>query len=38
MTLVINTGSLLALTAAGQLDVLRELFAKIVVPHEAVQG
>jgi hypothetical protein len=38
MTLVINTGSLLALTAAGQLDVLRELFAKIVGPHEAVQG
>jgi predicted nucleic acid-binding protein len=35
--LVINTGPLLALTAAGQLDVLRKLFAKIVVPHEVVQ-
>lgn len=35
--LVINTGPLLALAAAGQLDVLREQFAKVVVPHEVVQ-
>jgi predicted nucleic acid-binding protein len=35
--LVINTGPLLALAAAGQLDVLRKLFTKIVVPHKVVQ-
>ena len=35
--LVINTGPLLALAAAGHLDVLREQFAKVIVPHEVVQ-
>lgn len=35
--LVINTGPLLALAAAGHLDILRDLFAKVVVPHEVVQ-
>jgi len=35
--LVINTGPLLALTAAGHLDVLREQFAKVIVPYEVVQ-
>lgn len=32
--LVINTGPLLALTAAGHLDVLRPLFHRVVVPSE----
>ena len=32
--LVINTGPLLALIAAGQLDTLRGLFQRIVVPDE----
>ena len=36
--LVINTGPVLALAAAGQLHILRELFAKVTaVPHEVVQ-
>jgi predicted nucleic acid-binding protein len=35
--LVINTGPLLALTAAGQLDVLRPLFGRIIVPAEVCQ-
>jgi predicted nucleic acid-binding protein len=35
--LVINTGPVLALTAAGHLDVLREQFAKVIVPREVVQ-
>jgi predicted nucleic acid-binding protein len=35
--LVINTGPVLALAAAGHLGVLRELFGKIIVPHEVVQ-
>jgi predicted nucleic acid-binding protein len=35
--LVINTGPLLALAAAGHLDVLLEQFAKVIVPHEVVQ-
>jgi len=35
--LVINTGPVLALVAAGHLDCLRELFARVVVPHEVVQ-
>jgi predicted nucleic acid-binding protein len=32
--LVINTGPLLALTAAGRLDVLNKLFRRVVVPAE----
>jgi len=36
--LVINTGPLLALAAAGHLDVLREQFAKVIVPHEVWQS
>jgi len=35
--LVINTGPVLALTAAGHFGVLRELFARITVPYEVVQ-
>src|SRR5712664_2462350 len=35
--LVINTGPVLALAAAGHLEILRELFAKVVVPFEVVQ-
>lgn len=35
--LVINTGPVLALVAAGHLEVLRKLFARIVVPHEVAQ-
>jgi predicted nucleic acid-binding protein len=35
--LVINTGPVLALAAAGQLDILRDLFAKVTVPYEVVQ-
>jgi predicted nucleic acid-binding protein len=35
--LVINTGPVLALAAAGHLQVLRELFAKVTVPYEVVQ-
>ena len=35
--LVINTGPILALTAAGHFDILRKLFAKVVVPYEVVQ-
>lgn len=35
--LVINTGPVLALTAAGHLHVLRDLFSKIIVPYEVVR-
>ena len=35
--LVINTGPVLALAAAGHLQILRELFAKVTVPYEVVQ-
>lgn len=35
--LVINTGPVLALAAAGHLEVLRKLFTKTVVPHEVGQ-
>jgi predicted nucleic acid-binding protein len=35
--IVINTGPLIALSAAGHLEVLRELFAKVTVPYEVVQ-
>jgi predicted nucleic acid-binding protein len=35
--LVINTGPVLALTAAGHFEILRELFARVVVPYEVVQ-
>lgn len=35
--LVINTGPVLALVAAGHLEILRKLFAKTVVPHEVGQ-
>ena len=35
--LVINTGPILALVAAGHFDILRKLFAKVVVPYEVVQ-
>jgi len=35
--LVINTGPVLALVAAGHLQVLSELFAKVIVPYEVVQ-
>jgi predicted nucleic acid-binding protein len=35
--LVINTGPVLALAAAGYLQILRELFAKVTVPYEVVQ-
>jgi predicted nucleic acid-binding protein len=35
--LVINTGPLLALAAVGRLGVLKELFARIVVPSEVCQ-
>jgi len=35
--IVINTGPLIALSAAEHLEVLRELFAKVVVPYEVVQ-
>jgi predicted nucleic acid-binding protein len=35
--LVINTGPVLALTAAGHFEILRELFARVVVPSEVVQ-
>ena len=35
--LVINTGPVLALAAAGHLRILRELFAKVIVPYEVVQ-
>ena len=34
---VINTGPVLALAAAAHLELLRELFGKIIVPHEVVQ-
>lgn len=34
--LVIDTGPLLALTAAGHLDILQALFRKVTVPHEVV--
>jgi predicted nucleic acid-binding protein len=30
--LVINTGPVLALAAAGHLQIVRELFAKVIVP------
>ena len=35
--LVINTGPVLALAAAGHLQILRKLFAKVTVPYEVVQ-
>ena len=35
--LVINTGPVLALTAAGHFEILREVFAMVVVPYEVVQ-
>lgn len=35
--LVINTGPVLALAAAGHLYILRELFATVTVPYEVVQ-
>src|SRR5215469_12589809 len=35
--LVINTGPVLALAAAGHLHTLRDLFAKVTVPYEVVQ-
>lgn len=35
--LVINTSPVLALTAAGQLHILGELFAKVTVPYEVIQ-
>lgn len=35
--LVINTGPILALVAAGHFDILPKLFAKVVVPYEVVQ-
>ena len=35
--LVINTGPVLALAAAGHLQILRDLFAKVTVPYEVVQ-
>lgn len=35
--LVINTGPVLALAAAGHLQTLRELFTKATVPYEVVQ-
>ena len=35
--LVINTGPVLALAAAGHLQIVRELFAKVTVPYEVVQ-
>ena len=35
--LVINTGPVLALAAAGHLQILREFFAKVTVPYEVVQ-
>lgn len=35
--LVINTGPVLALTAAGHLHVLRDLFSKVTVPYEVVR-
>ena len=35
--LVINTGPILALAAAGHLHILRDLFAKVTVPYEVVQ-
>jgi len=35
--LVINTGPVLALAAAGHLQILRELFATVTVPYEVVQ-
>ena len=35
--LVINTSPLLALAAAGHLDVLRKLFGTVIVPYEVIQ-
>jgi predicted nucleic acid-binding protein len=35
--LVINTGPVLALAAAGSLDILRDIFANVTVPYEVVQ-
>lgn len=35
--LLINTGPVLALAAAGHLQILRKLFAKVTVPYEVVQ-
>jgi predicted nucleic acid-binding protein len=35
--LVVNTSPLLALAAAGHLDVLRERFARVIVPYEVAQ-
>ncbi len=35
--LVINTGPVLALAAAGHLQILRDLFPKVTVPYEVVQ-
>jgi hypothetical protein len=34
---VVNTSPLLALAAAGHLDVLRERFARVIVPYEVTQ-
>ena len=34
---VINTGPVLALAAAGYLHVLRDLFTKVTIPYEVVQ-